>query len=212
MSHFRLSQDLDESFSTLSRLGWVIFNSLKIWMRSDTPFWFSEFERIQETWGKHLTERGPGRLLAGNTPRLGAKRQIGSSGNLWECYEQVWNTINKRETQQLGLHPRMLCLCSPLWRSGGPVGSYIDKKVKSLKTWMSHFQVFKTWMRLFQVSRDLDASFSRSGIPIRETARQSEARRQPTRHSRCATSMLLCWQIRHLLSKEARDGHTCQGR
>jgi hypothetical protein len=26
------SQDLDESFSTLSRLGWVIFNSLQTWM------------------------------------------------------------------------------------------------------------------------------------------------------------------------------------
>ena len=79
MSHFKLSQDLDESFSSLqdldesfstlsrlgwvifesSRLGWVIFNSLKTWMshfqvfktwmRSDIPFWFSEFERIQET-------------------------------------------------------------------------------------------------------------------------------------------------------------------
>jgi hypothetical protein len=29
MSHFQVSQDLDESFSSLSRLGWVIFKSLK---------------------------------------------------------------------------------------------------------------------------------------------------------------------------------------
>ena len=39
MSHFQLSQDLDESFSKV----------FKTWMRSDIPFWFSEFERIQET-------------------------------------------------------------------------------------------------------------------------------------------------------------------
>ena len=32
MSHFQVSQDLDESFSSLSRLGWVIFKSLKTWM------------------------------------------------------------------------------------------------------------------------------------------------------------------------------------
>jgi hypothetical protein len=76
---------------------------------------------------------------------------------------------------------------------------------KSLETWMSHFQSLETWMRLFQVSRDLDASFSRSGIPIRETARHSEARRQPARHSRRVASMFLCWQIRHLLSKKARS-------
>ena len=44
------------------------------------------------------------------------------------CDEQVWNTINKRETQQLGPHPRMLCLCSPLWRSGGPVGSTLTRR------------------------------------------------------------------------------------
>jgi len=111
MSHFQVSQDLDKSFSSLSRLGWglifvlshfqvsqdldesfqvsqdldksfqdsqdldevwflfqVIFKSLKTWMRSDfcfksfssvsrlgwsltSCFWFSAFERIQETWG-----------------------------------------------------------------------------------------------------------------------------------------------------------------
>ena len=32
MSHFQVSQDLDESFSILSRLGWVTFKSLKTWM------------------------------------------------------------------------------------------------------------------------------------------------------------------------------------
>ena len=32
MSHFQVSQDLDESFSSLSRLGWVTFKSLKTWM------------------------------------------------------------------------------------------------------------------------------------------------------------------------------------
>jgi hypothetical protein len=33
MSHFQASQDLDESFSSLSRLGWVTFKSLKTWSR-----------------------------------------------------------------------------------------------------------------------------------------------------------------------------------
>jgi hypothetical protein len=32
MSHFQVSQDLDESLSSLSRLGWVTFKSLEIWM------------------------------------------------------------------------------------------------------------------------------------------------------------------------------------
>ena len=32
MSHFQVSRDLDESFSSLSRLGWVIFRSLETWM------------------------------------------------------------------------------------------------------------------------------------------------------------------------------------
>jgi hypothetical protein len=36
--------------------------------------------------------------LTGDTPRIGAKRQIGSR-NLWEnAKRQVWNTILKRET------------------------------------------------------------------------------------------------------------------
>ena len=34
MSHFQVSRDLDESLSSLSRLGWVTFKSLKTWMRS----------------------------------------------------------------------------------------------------------------------------------------------------------------------------------
>jgi hypothetical protein len=34
MSHFQVSRDLDESFSRLSRLGWVIFKSRKTLMRS----------------------------------------------------------------------------------------------------------------------------------------------------------------------------------
>ena len=34
MSHFEVSQDLDESFSSLSRLGWVTFKSRKTLMRS----------------------------------------------------------------------------------------------------------------------------------------------------------------------------------
>jgi hypothetical protein len=32
MSHFQVSRDLDESFSSLSRLGWVTFKSLETWM------------------------------------------------------------------------------------------------------------------------------------------------------------------------------------
>ena len=40
--------------------------------------------------------------LAGHTPRIGAKRQIGSR-NLWEnAKRQVWNTILKRETATVG--------------------------------------------------------------------------------------------------------------
>ncbi len=34
MSHFQVSQDLDESLSSVSRLGWVTFKSLKTWMKS----------------------------------------------------------------------------------------------------------------------------------------------------------------------------------
>jgi hypothetical protein len=34
MSHFQVSQDLDESFSSVSRLGWVTFKSRKTLMRS----------------------------------------------------------------------------------------------------------------------------------------------------------------------------------
>jgi hypothetical protein len=34
MSHFQVSRDLDESLSSLARLGWVTFKSLKTWMRS----------------------------------------------------------------------------------------------------------------------------------------------------------------------------------
>jgi hypothetical protein len=32
VSHFQVSRDLDESLSSLSRLGWVIFKSLETWM------------------------------------------------------------------------------------------------------------------------------------------------------------------------------------
>jgi hypothetical protein len=41
--------------------------------------------------------------LTGDTPRIGAKRQIGSR-NLWEHVKrQVWNTILKREEEAVGL-------------------------------------------------------------------------------------------------------------
>ena len=56
MSHFQLSQDSDESFSNLSRLGWVIFKSSRLGCGLTSRFWFSEFGRIQETWGKDLTK------------------------------------------------------------------------------------------------------------------------------------------------------------
>jgi hypothetical protein len=37
--------------------------------------------------------------LAGDTPRIGVKRQIGSK-NLWEnAKRQVWNTMLKREAE-----------------------------------------------------------------------------------------------------------------
>jgi len=43
------SQDLDESFSTLSRLGWVIFDSLKTWMSH-----FQLSQDLDEVWHPFL--------------------------------------------------------------------------------------------------------------------------------------------------------------
>jgi hypothetical protein len=37
--------------------------------------------------------------LAGDTPRIGAKRQIGSRNPGNDAKRQVWNTILKRETE-----------------------------------------------------------------------------------------------------------------
>jgi hypothetical protein len=49
--------------------------------------------------------------LAGDTPRIGTKRQIGSR-NCWEnAKRQVWNTILKREAAAMGYtHGRLTCI------------------------------------------------------------------------------------------------------
>ncbi len=63
MSHFQVSQDLDESFSSLSRLGWVTFKSFKTWMShfqvsQDLDESLSSLSRLG--WG--LERRWTGRL------------------------------------------------------------------------------------------------------------------------------------------------------
>ena len=40
--------------------------------------------------------------VPGNTPRIGAKRQTGCSGNLTEYYEQVGDTINEESYNIMG--------------------------------------------------------------------------------------------------------------
>ena len=49
--------------------------------------------------------------LAGDTPRIGTKRQIGSK-NCWEnAKRQVWNTNLKREAVAMGYtHGRLVCI------------------------------------------------------------------------------------------------------
>jgi hypothetical protein len=63
MSHFQVSRDLDESLSSLSRLGWVIFKSLETWMShfqvsQDLDESLSSLARLW--WG--LERRGTGSL------------------------------------------------------------------------------------------------------------------------------------------------------
>ncbi len=63
MSHFQVSQDLDESLTSLSRLGWVTFKSLETWMSHfqvsrDLDKSLSSLSRLE--WG--LERRGTGSL------------------------------------------------------------------------------------------------------------------------------------------------------
>jgi hypothetical protein len=69
---------------------------------------FSSSEGSLEMWRGVVI--GPCALLEASTPRIGAKRQIGSGGNLWECYDQVWNTINKERYISMGhIHRHLDC-------------------------------------------------------------------------------------------------------
>ncbi len=62
--------------------------------------------------------------LTGDTPRIGAKGQIGSGESLGKCQEASLEYDIKERSSSNGPHPRMRCLCSPLWWSGEPDGRY----------------------------------------------------------------------------------------
>ncbi len=229
MSHFQVSQDLDEPFSSLSRLGWVIFKSLQDLDEVWHPFLVFWIRKDSGNLRKALDWKGPGRLLAGNTPRLGAKRQIGSSGISGNATSQFGiRSIKVRHSNLDCIHVCSACVApcadpegqlvltltrrSSLSRLGWVIfkSSRLGWVIfKTLETWMSHFQVSQDWMRHFQVSRDLDASFSRSARP--DPWDLLVTLRPPA-------SMLLWFvvKIRHLLSKKTEmaraDSHSCQGR
>jgi hypothetical protein len=80
--------------------------------------------RVQATWkgaGAPLDREIPFRI---EIPRKGVR----NPGK--DAIKQVGMTIIKRETcdRDDGPHPRMWCLCSPLWWSGEPVGPFTTLK------------------------------------------------------------------------------------
>jgi hypothetical protein len=120
-SHFQVSQDLDEVWFLFQ----VIFKTLEAWMRSGfcfksfsslsrlgwsltSCFWFSAFERIQETWGKDLTKN------------VKSSQDLDELVLLFNCHfrESVWSTLIGRNEPK-----RSISSLSRLgWGLGIPIG------------------------------------------------------------------------------------------
>ena len=159
MSHFQVSRDLDESLSSLSRLGWVTFKSLETWM----------MERPSITRAEH-TGKWPTLLYI----------------SLYWSYSQLaCSTILEFSSPPiLGIS-----ILSVFPRHGGLQPPFRWVTFKSLKTWMSHFQVSQD-LDKSQVSQDLDETKSQFTFKSLKTWMRSGKKRNRKPKFQCGLLLL----------------------